>query len=218
MFQTVQNIALPANDTHFKSHLLADNGRYQYKKIKLAMDLITSRNNIIALDIGAHVGLWAKELAKHFSSVIAFEPCSINRECLLKNTENLRNTRVCPYALGEITGTVNLVQTKDNSGNTYIKPNGLKGTVTVDMYRLDDTSISNYLINFIKIDVEGFELSVIKGAEKTIKKNKPVIVIEQKPNNAERYGYNRYDALNLLKSWGMYVVWSKAGDYCLSWK
>ena len=54
-------------------------------------------------------------------------------------------------------------------------------------------------------------------AEKTIKENKPVMVIEQKPGNAERYDTGQTDASDLLQSWGMVVKKNMANDHILAW-
>ncbi|TIU67562.1 MAG: hypothetical protein E5W13_31365, partial [Mesorhizobium sp.] len=74
-------------------------------------------------------------------------------------------------------------------------------------------------IDFLKIDVEGFEKPILEGGEQTIRREKPVIIIEQKPNgNAERYGRDRFAALDLLKAWGGKVKWEIGGDFLVEWK
>ena len=58
---------------------------------------------------------------------------------------------------------------------------------------------------------------MIEGAENTIKAHRPVMVVEQKPNNAERYGRGRWDAVNVLKSWGMKEKAVISGDHIMVW-
>ena len=71
-------------------------------------------------------------------------------------------------------------------------------------------------VDFIKIDVEGYELPMIRGGEQTIKACKPNIVIEQKGNEAA-YGEPRDAALVLLKSWGMMDLEVLSGDHIMGW-
>ena len=72
-------------------------------------------------------------------------------------------------------------------------------------------------VSFIKIDCEGYEYFIVKGAEETIKENKPTIIVEQKPGKAQRYGLKETQAVDLLKSWGMTLKAEDVGDYILAW-
>ncbi len=83
------------------------------------------------------------------------------------------------------------------------------------MATLDSFDLTN--VDFIKIDTEGYEYFVLKGAEKTIKRDHPVIVVEQKESTKDRYGLQFEQAVTLLKSWG--AVWRGAisGDHILHW-
>ena len=79
----------PDFETHFPKMLKksVDKGllpEYQVAVRKRSIDLCKSRG--IALDIGANVGLWSRDLVKNFAKVIAFEPVGLFRECLEKKT------------------------------------------------------------------------------------------------------------------------------------
>lgn len=72
-------------------------------------------------------------------------------------------------------------------------------------------------VDFIKIDVEGWERKVVMGAEETIRRDKPVIVIEQLGHEI-RYGDAPFAALDILKSWGMVSLRpNMKGDYYMGW-
>lgn len=213
----VQGIYLPDTDTHFEAHLrkgeiFKGKGTYQYKKLAKSVNSMNRDRFGVALDIGAHCGLWARVLSHVFEKVIAFEPIESNFECLVKNTEE--NGNVTPYLCGLSNGddalTFNSIP--DNTGNSCVSESGK----TVACSRLDNFKYTG--IDFIKIDVEGWELPVLQGAKETIKRSKPYVLIEQKPGNAEKYGFGQYDALDYLKSLGMVEQWCKAGDHFLSWK
>jgi FkbM family methyltransferase len=168
--------------------------------------------------------LWSRVLAAHFKgTVVAFEPLPKHIECFRKNTEGLANVHLVPIALAEQYDDLLMDAVPDNSGNacvvnekTHIGGNRI--AVPVHAERLDSFKLAQLnKIDFIKIDCEGWELPIIKGAEKTIKNNKPIMVVEQKPNNGSRYGWDDTAAVDLLKSWGAKVLWVKADDYCLAW-
>lgn len=170
----------------------------------------------MALDIGAHVGLWARVLASSFEQVHAWEP--VFHDILKLNVANLTNVTVYPVALGNLNGIVGFHKATENSGNSRIAPT-INAAVAIhrldDLWNPDTDGIS--VADFIKIDVEGYEHAVIQGAELFIKASKPVMVVEQKTGNSERYGLKTGAAIELLESWGARVAWEMSGDFCMVW-
>lgn len=214
----IRGIYLPDGDTHFEPHLMKGpevegRGTYQKGKCDNALSYI-SGDRRYALDIGAHVGLWTRQLAPHFDRVIAFEPVPEHIACWERNTEDLHNVDLQEVALGEKQGVISMNPAPDNSGNACVQPGS---SVLVNMWPLDRLISAGRAIDFIKIDVEGYELFVIKGGEATIRESQPVMVVEQKTGNAERYGQSQFAAIELLKSWGAQVMNVKSGDYVLKW-
>jgi FkbM family methyltransferase len=226
----VNGIYLPDADTHFEHHLnqspvFDGGGTYQYEKIQRALDCVPYGRRGLALDVGAHVGLWSRVLAAHFRQVIAFEPVPAHIECFKANTAKYENITLREIALGNYRApAVPFHAEIENSGNCrVIAARDPEAAFHVPMDMLD--SIEWPIldaghapeVSFIKLDVEGFELRVIEGGAHLIKRDKPVIVVEQKPGHAERYGMGQTAAVNMLRGWGMVVRWIKAGDYCLAW-
>lgn len=125
-----------------------------------------------ALDIGAHVGLWARGLTEKFENVVCFEPCDEFADILMKNAPDAIIHRC---ALGEMEGSVKMDIDPINTGATHIVrgEEGLVPMLPLDHFNLDR-------VDFIKIDVEGYELEVIKGGFETFKRNNPVVIVEQK--------------------------------------
>lgn len=210
----IKGFFLPASDTHFADHLMKgpvfqDRGTYQYNKISAALPHVQDFN--LALDIGAHVGLWAYVLAHRFKDVIACEPVPENFECLEKNVEGLR-VECQPFAIGR-DGTLQIKQVNGNTGNSCVGVGQ-----TVKSISLDTLGAGLRRIGFIKIDVEGFEMAVVQSGEKLIRYHRPTMVVEQKPGNAEQYQHRTGEVITLLKKWGATVVWQKSGDYCLVWQ
>lgn len=219
-----QGIWLPDNDTHFAGHLdagpkIAGAGTYQHAKLEMAMKHV--RNKKTAVDIGAHVGLWSRTLARMFDTVLAFEPVPEHQECFKRNLHDpSRASRVVlhPFALGAEDKEVFIDIVPENSGNAQVKPHGsVASSIKVKMHRLDDYVFDGHTIGFMKIDVEGFELDVIKGGKATILKHKPVMVVEQKKGHGARYGISDRAAVDLLLTWGAREAWCKNGDHCLVW-
>lgn len=213
----IRGVYLPQSDTHFAEHLhkgpnINGHGTYQYNKISAAMPLVKQKG--VALDIGAHVGLWSMILAPQFNRVVAFEPVPEHAECFKMNLEGRRHVTLHEYALGMVDGDVRMRSVADNSGNARVDD---KGDFLVRCHELDDVPLGHGKIDFIKIDVEGFEEAVITGGQGTILANKPVMVVEQKPGHAEALGYKTGGAIKLLESWGMRQAWVKSGDYCMVW-
>ena len=224
-FVTVRVVVLPAKDTHFADAIQSGpmaygRGTYQLKKIQPAVAFV--KNKGTALDIGAHVGLWSMILSRQFEEVHAFEPVPIHLACFKANLYDRRNVHVHPVALGSQNGIVSLNIEEANSGNTHVTPMGTKSAdpFAVNVHRLD-VLVSEMGINkaqFIKIDVEGYELEVVKGAEKYIRDCKPVMVVEQKRSYSNRYASYDGQVIELLKAWGAQVMWTMNGDYCLKWR
>lgn len=226
--QMVRGIHIPMGDLHFQEILNKGplmQGKATYQMSKLAPAVARVKGPHLALDIGAHVGLWSMHLAQKFKRVEAFEPLPLHVECFRLNMAGLKNVSLHTLALGSLNGIAGVMPVPDNSGNARVvfecKDGGAggDGTVVVNLHRLDDLARARNIpgANFIKIDVEGYEYEVIVGGEDFIKTSRPVMVVEQKPGNAERHGTKTGAAIKLLLSWGAKVVWERSGDYCLEW-
>jgi FkbM family methyltransferase len=218
----VEGIWLPDGDTHFQAHLeqgprFAEAGSYQMRKIEAALDSVHPKRRKLAVDVGGHVGLWSRVLAASFERVVAFEPMPHLATCFRRNLEACENVDLRECAVTDVAGTsIDLVRDDANSGNCRVALPGEFSMHQVAAVRLDDCELDG--VSFIKIDVEGWELAVVRGGEGLIKEFKPVMVVEQKKGHGVRYGLPTDDAaVRLLQSWGAKVQWIKAGDYCLSW-
>ena len=133
---------------------------------KTALKYVKRWRNCI--DIGSNVGIWTRELASKFKKVYCFEPNPNFNECFRKNiTEN--NIELFEFGLSNKEHTAsqefNSTQMTNTPGNVQCR--------TLDSFNLNN-------IDFIKIDVDGFEVEVLEGAVETIKRNNAVVVIEMK--------------------------------------
>jgi FkbM family methyltransferase len=171
---------------------------YQADRIKAAYKRCKRRR--VALDVGAHVGLITNQLAGIFDTVIAVEPNPTNYECLQVNTKNLLGVSLWRLALGEAEGTIDLATNPKNSGDSRI----VRGGSTTPMRRLDDMQLPG--VDFIKLDVQGYEAHVLRGGEETIKRYRPVCIIEHEDGMGKAYGLDDDAADDLIRGWGANLV------------
>ena len=173
----------------------------------------------VALDIGAHVGIWSRRLAEKFKTVVAFEPVPSHIECWKKNMENFikensdwgNYTTLHKTALGHENGTSTMrVPNTTNTGmaslvyegdfgkaQRWVQPNWDKfPNIEIEIKTLDSYEFEK--LDFIKMDVEWFERRVLQGAEQTIKKHRPTMYIEM--HDAQ--------ALKLMTDWGYRIICS----------
>ena len=214
-FKFIHGWWLPSEDLHFEEYLsksIEINGKklYQPKHLSKCFHHITKKNT--AIDIGAHCGFWSFYLSLNFKKIYAFEPIDIFRDCFKKNIIS-QNVELLPYAIGESNKLISLNIDLQNTGATHIS-NNFNQNNRVEMKRLDEFKFEN--LDFIKIDVEGYENNVVIGTENTLKKHKPLIIIEQK-NHFERYGDAKFKALDTLKEYGATIIDQVSNDFILSW-
>lgn len=181
---------------------------YQGNKLHAALPLC--RHARTAIDIGAHCGLWTFQLGQYFERVEAFEPLPRHIECWKKNAGMKLSCHLHEVALGDKEGAVGITVIEGLSGRSHVD-----GVGSYPMKRLDDYAFEN--VDFVKVDTEGYELFVLKGAEKTLLKWKPVMVVEQKPHHGGKYGLSDTAALDYLKSLGAVVKEEIVGDFILAW-
>lgn len=157
----------------------------------------------IAIDIGANMGTYSYYMAKYSKSVIAFEP---NTDLWVHLRRVLgRDFHLEAAALSEKFATATLRIDNDNTGVATIEDRNDLSCVadksvvvsrTVQTRTLDSFEISN--VSMIKIDVEGHEEAVIEGAQYTIKRNRPVFIIESEERHNPGAPRRLADALSGL--------------------
>lgn len=145
-------------------------------------------HNAVILDIGANIGNHTLYWLSHKTSsfVYAFEPIAETFNLLKSNIElNEFDARVSLFEVGlsNVVGSGAIV--KFDSGNRGATVIGHEDTGDLKLVTLDSLSIEQK-IDFVKIDVEGFEANVLKGGNKLLKRDKPPIFIEVFPNEYDR--------------------------------
>ena len=143
-------------------------------------------NNRVCIQAGGACGVWPLYLSLFFDKVYTFEPQPENYKCMFFNMFTndpklmVQNIDGFEYALGEKEYgmiSMNLDESeKNNSGCFYCTDGDQNRSHSIDSMDFIPSSV-----DFICLDVEGFEEKALRGAAKTIDRCKPVIMIEEKP-------------------------------------
>tara|TARA_B100000242_G_scaffold29913_1_gene17958 strand:- start:256 stop:945 length:690 start_codon:yes stop_codon:yes gene_type:complete len=195
----IKNYYFPNWDTHFEDYFKKYD-EYQLAQRTGALTFVKQFNH--AVDVGGNVGTWARDLCNKFKKVTVFEPVPDNVECFHKNLENVKNYVLHDYALSDETGTGKLYIDSRSCGNVGLSEEGViqgptkdkpfhKDIYSIDIKtkKLDDLKLKT--IDFMKIDVQGNELKVLKGAKQTLKNNTLVLCLELPTRNGIEIGVKR---------------------------
>lgn len=152
-------------------------------------------NNSLVVTAGACCGMHTRFYANKFERVYAFEPDARSFHCMVNNTP-FRNVVKFNAGLGATCGTYKLdITNTDNIGIHKIVPPNLMGENYHPIQMLTIDSLNLPACSLIQLDVELYEKQVLLGAEETIDKYKPVIVVEHFSDHEfmDRLGYKKVD-------------------------
>lgn len=211
----VAGVFLPRNEVHFVERLKQlerDGVSARYPVLDLALSFLGPKRRRLAVDVGAHVGLWSRWLVQDFGTVHAFEPVEefAGLFCL-----NVAARAGCDHwlhreALGEVPAHISMRIYPEDTGRSHVDGPGQVRQLPLDSYGLEQ-------VDLIKIDVEGYELAVLKGARNTIQRNRPIIILEQRGNEIDRYNWPEGEALRFLTTLGMIELGEIHYDKILGW-
>ena len=158
------------------------------RELRLVPQLADPRR--ISIDAGANRGVWTEMLRRHSRSVLAFEP---NPKMFRELSRRLGpGATALPYALSDTSGEAELRVPRrrrgySNQGATLAHESlggRSYGKLVVATRRLDDIETGD--VGLIKIDVEGHEHAVLRGAAALIDRCRPVLVIEMEEKHLQR--------------------------------
>ena len=86
----------------------------------------------------------------------------------------------------------------------------------VPMRTLDSFGLQN--VDYIKLDVEGFELFVLEGARETLLRCRPVVTVEQKAHGTRYFNVERHASVDFLKSLGAEELQRVLDDWIIGWR
>jgi FkbM family methyltransferase len=185
---SASNLAVISADHLGLQHILQ--GGYEYELIIPGLEKIfkvaPNFSKGIAIDVGANVGTHSTYFATQFEEVMSFEPNQRIRKLLEWNCEPYSNITVFPHALSDQRGFGYLfISDTNNQGSARIDVSHKKSDLVdqdeglVELVTLDSVVPEKRTVSLIKIDVEGSELKVLRGALNCIERDHPVIMFEQ---------------------------------------
>jgi FkbM family methyltransferase len=192
-----------------KSALDDDLIHEEFENEEMAFARRLLRPGMTVVDAGAHHGLYTLLASKQVGRagrVIAFEPSPRERKRLRRHLRlnRCKNVDVQSCALGDERreASLFLVEGREDWCNSLRMPQIDAGTVTVrvEVERVDDAleRLGVTRVDFIKLDVEGAELSFLRGAQATLAASRPVILAEVQDVRTRAWGYAARDIIDFL--------------------
>ncbi|MFH2021098.1 MAG: FkbM family methyltransferase [archaeon] len=174
-------------------------GSYEKEEIELMKKIL--KKDFTILDIGANIGWYSIHLASSVKKIIAFEPLPQTFKRLQDNLKlnNIKNIEINNFGLGE----------KEDTFDFYYYPSTTVAASMRDLYTDKEKKVVKCQVkvldhvikekvDFIKCDVEGAELSVLKGALNTLKRDKPILFLEMLRKWSQKFRYHPNDIIKLL--------------------
>jgi FkbM family methyltransferase len=177
-------------DTHFGAFAIGAYGRDSWV---VAMEYLKHARTFI--DVGAHIGHFTYNALSRFRSVVAIEPVTANFGCLNDNVrrrvdalKHKPGVRLIQAVCGdECRGKADVWMVDPSGGKNSgawemrFTPHDGVPKVEIDVITVDELNLAR--VDLIKIDVQGGERAVIRGAAKTIARERPVLIVEVTAND-----------------------------------
>lgn len=160
---------------------------FNFKKKKdaanlaLLKQLLSPKSNV--LDIGANIGFYSIYLAEQTGvggKVFCFEPDAVNFKHLQKETKSYKQIELFQKAVATENGKLTLY-TSDllNIDHRTYEPESYSGKYDVEKIAIDNFIQNKFKVDFIKMDIQGFEMDALKGMTATLKANTDLIMLTE---------------------------------------
>jgi len=162
-----------------QTHNKKDFPFYPIKEEQYFIKEIKFNKEEVFIDCGAYIGDTIYKFEKRcreYKQIVAFEPDSINFDKLKEKYENNKKITLINACVGDKEGKLTFSSSQGQgsgvvAGDLYGKQN----VISIPVKTIDDLNLE--MVSFIKMDIEGEELSALRGAEKTILRDKPKLAI-----------------------------------------
>jgi len=204
-------------DTLYIQRLRA--GQYQSTNWDFAQTLLPQFRKCV--DVGSNNACNAVHYAERFSWVECFEPTHLAQQLWHRTVRDNSVTNVTLHteAVGEDSRTTEIIIHERNGGHNHLahydknpradRSRSSRQKQTVDQRTLDSYGFTD--VDFVKIDVEGYELFVLKGAEQTVAQNRPLFQLEMVFEQCRKFDYTPDDIFDWFRSRDYRVVSKKRG-------
>ena len=158
-----------------------------FKKKQDAFEIDLLRKHIkkgdVVLDIGANIGFYAQilsELVSESGKVHCFEPDKINFSHLKNATNRLNNVVLNNKAVGAKTELLKIYTSKNlNVDHRTYKPEEYDKEIDIDAVAIVDYLKNHLKVDFIKIDIQGFEMHAIQGMQQVLQHNNNIKIVSE---------------------------------------
>jgi FkbM family methyltransferase len=160
--------------------------------------LLSGRDDLGIIDVGGHAGRHSRVILERLkpSRLLIFEPLPNQREALEAGFAHDPNVTVYGCALGSQRGQSTFVIKRGAPEESGLRQRSFYNdgksddleSITVAVETLDGSGIP-FRVDFIKIDAEGGEIDILKGADNLLHRDKPIISVEYGPGGYDVYGY-----------------------------
>jgi FkbM family methyltransferase len=206
VFQTSDGVflvSMPANFSAMAMYLLSDRD----PEIQSVIRRVVPSGGVF-VDVGANIGTYtvrASQAVGREGRVVAIEAHPFTFRFLQRTIamNGFTNITTLNIAAGDNRQNVCMKYERLNPGETHVSP---EGSTEVVMQPLDEclAELGIAAINYLKIDVEGYELYVLRGARRIIEASGDIVVqTEQNESHARRYGHSVTDVVQLLSNYGL---------------
>jgi len=193
-------------------------GTYEKGTLYIIKNILNKGDTFV--DVGANIGLisvFASKVVGSSGKVIAFEPNPNTLKLLKKNIELNKCTNIITsdHAIGNANKRAKIYDRWDsNRGSaTLIKPETSTDSYDIKISTLSDALSDNQKIDLIKLDIEGYELEALKGAENIFNRDTPpALIIECSDIRDNDLSKNRNDVYDHIKKLDKYRIYRTISD------
>lgn len=165
----------------------------------------------VVVDAGANIGIYSQFLSRCVGptgAVHCFEPSPENFQRLRTATRKLRNVRLSQAAVGERSGKSKLyISDRLNVDHrAYVTDGDSRRSVVIEMVALDDYFKSGERVDLIKMDIQGYELHALRGANRVLADNPKIkLLLEFWPYGLKQAGAHWRDLITALNGKGLVI-------------
>lgn len=153
------------------------------------------RQHRTAFQAGGNCGVYIKRFAELFQTVYTCEPDPTNFVCLTLNTRDKGNVFRYQCGVGRDHTGISLTTFNNDAGAVHVAGSGNIPVILIDDLNLQD-------VDLLALDIEGWEYNALLGAEKTLARWKPTLVVEWYQPWADRYGFTLEETEKFLSQFG----------------
>ncbi len=162
----------------------------------------------VVVDVGANIGIYSRFLSRYVGPkgvVHSFEPSPDNFKRLSAATRNLSNVRLTQAVIGERSGECKLyVSDKLNVDHRAYETDDSRRVIPIEMIALDDYFKTGQRVDLIKMDIQGYELHALRGAQRVLQENSDInLLLEFWPAGLEQAGVSWETLVEMLQRSGM---------------